>query len=219
MRKSLIVLFFILGAGMLRAQTLFPVQVSINLVPPYSTRLSDYANNPGKVLITLRNTQAREVTIYLRATISGDNGLTVFTKPDYRPVHGITLQPNIPFTLTVGDLQEVFDINQLTTRGITLQDIQRKNGLPEGVYEVCVRAYDVARPAVPLSSESPLGCTTIRLTSIEPPLLIKPFENEEVSVVQPQHVIFSWTLPAGAPPGTRFRLRIIELLDPKRNPN
>lgn len=203
----------------LQAQTLFPVNVSINLVPPYSTRLSDYANNPGKVLITLRNTQPRDVTVYLRATISGDNGILVFTQPDYRPVRGITLRPNVPFTLTVGDLQEVFDINQLTTRGITMQEIERKNGLPEGVYQVCVRAYDLARPAVPLSSESPLGCTTIRLTSIEPPMLIKPFENEEVTSVQPQNMIFSWTLPAGAPPGTRFRLRLIELLDPKRNPN
>lgn len=219
MRKGLILLIFILSVGALQAQTLFPVNVSINLVPPYSTRLSDYANNPGKVLITLRNTQARDVTVYLRATISGDNGILVFTRPDYRPVRGITLRPNVPFTLTVGDLQEVFDINQLTTRGITMQEIERKNGLPEGVYQVCVRAYELARPAVPLSSESPLGCTTIRLTSIEPPMLIKPFENEEVTSVQPQNIIFSWTLPAGAPPGLRFRLRLIELPDPKRNPN
>ncbi len=209
----------ILNTGVLTGQTLYPVNVSINLVPPYSTRLSDYANNPGKVLITLRNTQSREVTVYLRATISGDNGIMVFTQPDFRPVRGITLRPNIPFTLTVGDLQEVFDINQLTTRGITMQEIERKNGLPEGVYQVCVRAYDFSRPAVALSSESPLGCTTIRLTSIEPPMLIRPFEDDEVTAVQPQNMIFSWTLPAGAPPGTRFRLRLVELLDPKRNPN
>lgn len=212
-------MIFMLGVWGAAAQTLYPVSVSLNLVPPYSTRLSDYANNPGKVLITLRNTQAREVTVYLRATISGDNGIMVFTKPDFRAARGITLRPNVPFTLTVGDLQEVFDINQLTTRGITMQDIERKNGLPEGIYQVCVRAYDLSRPTEALSAESPLGCTTIRLTSIEPPMLIKPFENEEVTSVQPQNIIFSWTLPAGAPPGIRFRLKLVELLDPKRNPN
>ncbi|WP_367916541.1 hypothetical protein [Leadbetterella sp. DM7] len=219
MKKAFIFLVFMLGVAVSQAQTLFPVNVSINMVPPYSTRLSDYANNPGKVLITLRNTQTREVTVYLRATISGDNGIMVYTSPDFRPVRGITLRPNIPFTLTVGDLQEVFDVNQLNTRGITMHDIERKNGLPEGVYQVCVRAYDFTRHTVPLSSESPLGCTTIRLTSIEPPMLIKPFENEEVTSVQPQNIIFSWSLPAGAPPGTRFRIKLIELLDPKRNPN
>jgi len=219
MRKGILFLILILNAAAVAAQTLFPVNVSIHLVPPYSTRLSDYANNPGKVLITLRNTQAREVTVYLRATISGDNGVMVFTKPDFRAARGITLRPNIPFTLTVGDLQEVFDINQLTTRGITLQEIERKNGLPEGVYQVCVRAYDLNRPTVALSAESPLGCTTIRLTSLEPPMLIKPLENEGVTSVQPQNILFSWTLPAGAPPGIRFRLKLVELSDPKRNPN
>jgi len=60
MKKGLIFLIFMLGVWGAAAQTLYPVSVSLNLVPPYSTRLSDYANNPGKVLITLRNTQARD---------------------------------------------------------------------------------------------------------------------------------------------------------------
>ncbi len=215
------IIFWLLFFGVLTAsgQTLSPVNVTINLIPPYSTRLSDYANNPGKVLVTLRNTQARAVTVYLRANITGDNGIHVFTNPNFRPSRGITLQPNVPFTLTVGELQEVFDVNQLSTRGITINDIERKNGLPEGIYQVCVRAYDFSRHTVALSAESPLGCTTVRLTRLEPPILIKPLEEEEVSSFQPQNVIFNWTLPAGAPPGTQFRLKIVELFDPKRNPN
>jgi len=137
----------------------------------------------------------------------------VFTNPNYRPARGITLEPNIPFTLTVGDLQDVFDVNQLNTRGISMSDIERKNGLPEGIYQVCVRAYDFSRQTVPLSPEAPMGCTTIRLTRLEPPMLVKPFEDEDVASFQPQNMIFSWTMPAGAPPGTQYKLKIVEIFD------
>lgn len=217
MKNRIILLIFLLIPLLALSQT--QVSVSINLVPPYSTRLSDYANNPGKALVTLRNTQPRAVTVYLRATITGDNGILVFTNPNYRPARGITLEPNVPFTLSVGDLQDVFDVNQLNTRGITMPDIERKNGLPEGIYQVCVRAYDFARQTVPLSPEAPMGCTTIRLTRLEPPILVKPFEDEEVASFQPQNLIFSWTMPAGAPPGTQYKLKIVEVFDKKRNPN
>lgn len=217
MKNKIILLIFLLSSLLASAQT--QVSVSINLLPPYSTRLSDYANNPGKALVTLRNTQPRAVTVYLRATITGDNGILVFTNPNYRPARGITLEPNIPFTLTVGDLQDVFDVNQLNTRGISMSDIERKNGLPEGIYQVCVRAYDFSRQTVPLSPEAPMGCTTIRLTRLEPPMLVKPFEDEDVASFQPQNMIFSWTMPAGAPPGTQYKLKIVEIFDKKRNPN
>ncbi len=216
--KNKIIFFSLLFCTFL-AKAQFPVNVTVQLIPPYSTRLSDYANNPGKAIIMLRNTQPRAITVYLRANITGDNGIQIFTNPNFRASRSITLQPNIPYTLNVSDLQDVFDINQLSTRNITIDDIERKNGLPEGIYQVCVRAYDFTRQTTPLSAESPLGCTTVRLTQLEPPILIKPFEDEEVRPLQPQNVIFTWSPSAGAAPGTQYRIKIIELFDPKRNPN
>ncbi|MCU0324052.1 MAG: hypothetical protein MUF45_02200 [Spirosomaceae bacterium] len=195
------------------------VNVTVNLVPPYSTRLSDYANQPGKVLITLRNTIARAQSVYLRINITGDNGIQVFTNPNFRASRAVTLQPNAIVTLTISDLQTLFDVNSLSTRGTTINQIERQNGLPEGTYSVCVRAFDFTRQNFPLSQDSPLGCTTIRLTQLEPPILIKPFADEEVTTITPQNQIFLWTPPAGSPAGTQYQLKIVEMFDPKRNPN
>lgn len=217
MKNKILLLLFVLLSWKTIAQN--AVNVTLQLVPPYSTRLSDYANNPGKAIIILQNTQRVAQTVYLRASISGDNGIQIFTNPNFRPVRGITLQPNIPYTLNIGDLQDLFDVNQLTARGITMDDIERKNGIPEGIYQVCVRAYDFVRQTTALSSDAPLGCTTIRLTQLEPPILIKPLEDEEVRVFQPQNMIFSWTVPAGSPVGTQYQLKIFEMIQPNRNPN
>jgi hypothetical protein len=116
-------------------------------------------------------------------------------------------------------LQQIFDINQLTSRGTTFQEIERKNGLPEGTYEICVRAYDFNRHTEPLSSDSPFGCTTVRLNSLEPPLLIKPFESEIISSQSPQNILFSWNIPPGSTPGTQYTLKLVEIFDKKRNAN
>ncbi len=210
---------FLLFFSMLTVYAQNSVNVTVNIVPPYSTRLSDYANNPGKTLITLRNTTTRPLDIYLRINITGENGVRVFTDPAYRAPVPVTLQPGVPKILNVAEIQTLFNLSDITFVSTTANDIERKNGLPEGVYSLCVRAYDFARPTVPLSAESPLGCTTLRLTLTEPPILIRPMEDEELTVMEPQNTLFSWTIPAGAPPGTLYLLKIVEMFDPNRNPN
>lgn len=210
---------FLLFLSVLTVYAQNSVNVTVNIVPPYSTRLSDYANNPGKTLITLRNTTTRPLDIYLRINITGENGVRVFTDPAYRAPVPVTLPPGVPKILNVAEIQTLFNLSDITFVGTTADDIERKNGLPEGVYSLCVRAYDFVRPTVPLSAESPIGCTTLRLTLTEPPILIRPMEDEELTVMEPQNTLFSWTIPAGAPPGTMYLLKIVEMFDPNRNPN
>ncbi len=210
---------FLLLLSVLTVYAQNSVNVTVNIVPPYSTRLSDYANNPGKTLITLRNTTTRPLDVYLRINITGENGVRVFTDPAYRAPVPVTLQPGAPKILNVAEIQTLFNLSDIAFVGTTANDIERKNGLPEGIYSLCIRAYDFTRPTVPLSAESPLGCTTMRLTLTEPPILIRPMENEELTVMEPQNTLFSWTLPAGAPPGTLYLLKIVEMFDPNRNPN
>lgn len=217
MKRRLTLFLLLLSVLTVYAQN--SVNVTVNIVPPYSTRLSDYANNPGKTLITLRNTTTRPLDVYLRINITGENGVRVFTDPGYRAAVPVTLQPGIPKILNVAEIQTLFNLSDIAFVGTSANDIERKNGLPEGVYSLCVRAYDFARPTVALSAESPMGCTTLRLTLTEPPILIRPLENEELTVMEPQNTIFSWTLPAGAPPGTLYLLKVVEMFDPNRNPN
>jgi TANFOR domain-containing protein len=195
------------------------VQVNLNILPPYSTRLSDYANHPGKMLVTLQNTGTTTLEVYLRAEIRGENGIRIFTAADYRPTQSITLSPRVPYVLNVAEIQTLFSADDLTTRGTTLRDIERMNGLPEGSYEVCVRAFDFNQPSRPLSPDRPTGCRQIQMSLSEPPILIKPLRDETVQVTTAQNVLFSWTQPAGLAPGTKYILKVVEMFDEDRNPN
>lgn len=214
--KTLIPFFFaclaFFGAG---AQ----VNVSLNILPPYSTRLSDYANQPGKMLVTLQHTGTAAIEVYLRAEIKGENGIRIFTAPDYRPPRSIRLLPGSPYVLNVAEIQTLFNADDLSTRGTSLREIERINGLPEGSYEVCVRVYDFNQPARSLSGASPAGCRNLFLRMQEPPQLIKPLKDETLHVTPIQNVLFSWTTPAGAGPGGKYKLRLVELFEGHRNPN
>ncbi|RYY39356.1 MAG: hypothetical protein EOO08_10960 [Chitinophagaceae bacterium] len=191
------------------------VSVTLALTPPYSPRLSDYAEQPGKTILLLKNNSVRPLRVYLGLSISGDNGIVIATKPG-APPSALTLQPNQLLQADAGLLRDLFDENRFMLTKITLADLVRKNGLPEGNYEVCVQVLDYASNA-PLANAT--SCRQIRIASLEPPLLTKPQDNEAIKYILPQSLIFSWTIPAGAEPGTRYHFRLVELLDPKKNPN
>ncbi len=200
------------------------VTVTTNIAPPYSSKLSDYASTPGKVFITLTNTSpSGSMKVYLRATITGtNNNVKIATKSNFRPTQPLILQAGIPYMVDLQTLTTLFDVNSFDLQNITASQIFLKNGLPEGDYSFCVRAYNFDLPTLPVSSGSPFGCTNVRLTQLEPPILIKPFDKETKfsnSNTNVQNIIFNWGIPAGAEPGTQYVLRIIEMLDPSKNPN
>jgi|GEM_PF-838374 len=218
MRKILLYITCMLTALAAAAQENY-VTVTLNLVPPYSTRLSDYTSQPGKLLVTLRSTSRSPAEVYLKVTVKGQNGIHIYSRHDRRPARGITLQPNIPYVLTVADVQNVFDPDDFITQGVSRDDIGRKKGLPEGIYEICLQAYDYNRPGLPVSAGSPLGCQTVRMTLLEPPMPIMPLDKAEVTANAAQSQIFSWSIPAGSDPRTQYKLKVVEMFDPNRNPN
>jgi hypothetical protein len=59
------------------------VIVTVQVTPPYSTYLPDYLNNPSKIIFSLLS--PRDVDVKIRATITGDNGISVNTSPSGRP--------------------------------------------------------------------------------------------------------------------------------------
>lgn len=218
----LIALFFALQANSF-AQGNQNVNINLVIAPPYSTSINTYANNPGKVIVTLTYTPppliGGSTRVFLKASIMGDNGITLSTKPNYVPSQPIILDANVPYVLDVQKVTELFDINSLNVQGITTREVIAKGGFPEGNYQFCVRAYMYDNPNVPASAASPSGCTNVRLTQLEPPILVNPFNNENIEKYSFQNIIFNWNIPAGAEPGTQYVLRIIEMLDPNKNPN
>ncbi|WP_373497510.1 hypothetical protein, partial [Aquiflexum sp.] len=198
----------------------FDVSASIRLIPPYPVRLSDYADNPQNTIITLRNHTNRPINLYLAGGITGENGIEIRTAANRRGSTMIQLDPLEIKNLNGEAMRDIFDINLLQINGINRDAIVRGNGLPEGIYTICIRAYDYQTMEL-LSAEEPFGCSNpINLTNLEPPFFLKPFaDNDTIQGMVPQNLIFSWSFPAGAPPTTEYTFTMIEMLDPRRNPN
>ncbi len=214
--KSLFATMMLLSAFCTRGQN--EIGITLNINPPYSTRITEYVESPGKMLLIIRNNTNQVKNIYLRGSITGDNGISMSNDPNVKPSTPVVLQPFQVYNANNSYLQELFSVERYKMTGITLTQIAQKNGLPEGNYNICVRAYDYTTNA-PLSGDAPQGCKMLMMANLEPPIPIKPLAEEEVKAIEPQIIVFSWTLPAGAQPGTQYKLRMVEMMDAKKNIN
>ena len=194
------------------------ITVTMNITPPYSPQFSSYAEQPGKVMLLLRNSGRTAATVYLQVNVTGDNKVSLTTIPGTKSTQPITIAAGQVYQADINTLRDLFSTTKYNYAGITPADVFRKNGLPEGNYDVCVRAYDYYTNA-PMSGDAPTGCRNIQIANLEPPLLIKPLVDDNIKPFEPQNIIFTWTVPAGAQPGTQYKLRMVEMLDPNRNIN
>lgn len=200
----------------LRAQQ---VQVLVNVNPPYSAYLQDYAGAGQQVQIRLINPTARPIEIRLQGSVTGDNGVSIRTLPNYRPPVPFVLQPGTTL-LARKDLEGLFDLNQILVEGMSKNLLYQGKPLPEGSYQLCIQVFD-NRTSQALSAGEPLGCSPpFPVKSIEPPILIAPFCDGEVMPTVPQATVFTWTPPAGIlPTQVSYTLRVVELPLQNVDPN
>ncbi|MES2809398.1 MAG: carboxypeptidase-like regulatory domain-containing protein [Bacteroidota bacterium] len=211
--------------GLLAAVFLFLLQgasaqvnISVQVLPPYLYRITDYASHPQQLLVTLTNTTTIEQRIQLRGAVTGDNGVEIRVKQSFKSRQPLVLAPGEVLALNGGDVAAFLDFNNLTFSGITSTEAVRGNGLPEGNYRMCVRAYNWDSNS-PLSAEEPVGCSnTFGVTSLEPPRIITPNDGQNITSNGTQLVSFSWSTPPGAPPSVMYRIRMVEIVG-NRNPN
>ncbi|GAB3780143.1 hypothetical protein GCM10028818_31780 [Spirosoma horti] len=227
--KILMALAMILATLSVRtafAQT-FPLQIQVSVLPPYSAYLQDYPGAGQQVRVFLINTSRSTYQIRLSGQLTGDNGIEIRTSPNYRPPRPLTVPPGQTL-LSRNDLEGLFDLNQIEVTGIDKNLLARGFPLPDGTYQLCVRAYNetptntaVTAFGQPLSAEFPLGCSApIVVRSVEPPILISPLCDAEVTATTPQAVVFTWTPPAGVSPAqVDYTLRIVELPQTGVDPN
>jgi len=216
MNSRTVIMLFALGAVALAA----PVTVSSVLFPPYSPHLSDYTSQPNKLLVTVQSQPGSPVyKVRLVAQVIGvDNPIRIVTDPAYKPPQPLTLQPGIPVLVTVADLSQYFALDHVILTAITKQQLAQGDGLPEGIYRICVRAYDYDT-GNSLSDPAPVGCTgPFTIKSVEPPKILTPVDKSTVSPATPQALSFTWTKPAGAPPLAEFTLKLVELVPKNRDP-
>lgn len=193
------------------------VHITSHIVPPYLNRVADYASHPELMLVTLTNLSNAEVQVQLTAKITGDNGISAWVKPGYRSPRAIAIQPGQSVNLNGNDVAFLFDISNIEYTGISRSDMTRGLGLLEGNYILCIRALQY-NTLEPLSSDEPVGCTMFRISDLEPPRILTPFDEQQVDTKGVQVLPIVWTTPAGSSPNTEYTLKIVEMVVPG-NPN
>ncbi len=194
----------------LAAQT-EPVQAILQLLPPYSPYLSDYTSQPNRMVLTLVNLSPQPLQASLLATVQGDNGVSAFTQPSYRPPQPIFLQPNSTATFTGATLAPFFDLDQVEFVNVDLQQIEYSGLLPEGTYVVCIQVVDY-NSGQPLSPPAPAGCSNpFPVQFLEPPVITSPICGDTLDLPEGQPLVFTWTTPPGAPPQVMYNFRLVEV--------
>ena len=188
-----VALFFsslIWGGAEAYSQT-YPVQISAQLVPPYSGYLPDYADAAAeklKVILQFNDFSVPNYNLKLRFEIKG-NGFTLSTKTLYNPPP-INLAPGQPLLLSSADLAGYLNSSNLDFIGINQSQYEQRMALPEGYYSICVKAFDYYGNNVQVSNEA---CAQAWFTLSDPPFLNLPICNSVITPMLPQNILFQWT--------------------------
>ncbi len=201
---------------------------TVNVMPPYSTRLSDYIAAPGKIysVVTPVTTgfDRLEYPVFFRGVImSLDESVIIRTRQDYKPAAPVvirgTQQPTgailfMPYTLTYSDILQIFPEQSLEYIGITREQVMQQ-GLPENSYRICLSIYDYdsSRPLTGAHACS----NSFNVTWVEAPVIITPANQVQLNETEAKNITFIWTRPPSAPVSTQYKLKIIELTPPDGN--
>ena len=196
------------------------VNQAVMVMPPYTNKLSDYFESPGKIrnVITITQYPDDYATLRVQGTLESTDGKIAIGSAQHAALVQIQGTPSgnqtifTPYTLTYNDLREVFK-EPMSYRGITREQVLRE-GLPNGSYRLCFKVYDAKRNQLLSQTCSPPFMLTPPMQSaLEPPQLIQPYDGSELPPEQKQTVQFTWTMPPGAPATTQYMIKIIELND------
>lgn len=200
--KKILIILFILFAGIKPSYSqTFPVQVTTQLIPPYSIHLADYvASGTDRLAVTvlLRDINRAELKVKLRVKIEGQ-GITLQTKPSYFPP-ALILQGGLPERLISTDLVDYFNPDNLDFIGITKRQFLQTGALPEGIYRFTVEVLEYNR-GVKISNS---GTAAAWLILNDPPIINVPKQAEKVMAQYPQNVVFQWTPRHTGSPNSAF---------------
>ncbi len=217
---TLILGVFLLGNNSaLKAQD-FPVESTVQLLPPHPLKLSDYMDESGNGIIAtivLKEAGRIQFPVRLRITIEGQE-VRVVTRQTYIPPP-IFLDGNVPAILTGADLAGYFNLRNLEVSGSAANSVTRGQPFPEGVYQFRIEVLDYNRGNV----ISNAGATMAWLVANDPPLLNLPANNSVLERTIPQNILFQWTPRHTASPNAAFnviyRFEMVEIRPAGRNPN
>ena len=219
MKRIIHTFLFVLSLGNLsqlaHAQQ-YPVQANVQLLPPYSVYLSDYANERLVVQLQLRDISKGEIPVRLRWQIRG-GGVYLETNTTYLPTPN-TVGVGMPLRLDGYDLAPYLRPENLLGNGGTAA-WRRQAQLPEGMYTFCVQVLDDVTGAV----VSNAACASAWLLRHEPPFLNLPEPEAKPEARDPQQLTFQWTPRHTGRPNANFQteydFRLVEIWPDDRDPN
>jgi TANFOR domain-containing protein len=200
----------------------YPVQVTPQLIPPYTLQVSEYYSpltagaEKLRLMLLNRDLQRPQLVVRLRMIIESQS-LRIRTREDvvFNP---ITLVSGTPYYVSPSELAQYFNANNLEFSGISSQQYELEGKLPEGFYSFCFEAIEV-QTNQPVSSS---GCAFAWMTLNEPPFLNLPARAESITPRNPQNIIFNWTPRHTASPTAAFNtdyiFSIVELTDNDLSP-
>lgn len=216
--RQLLFICVLLLPTLLRAQE---VIVTLNIIPPYSAYVYDYADLTGQAVITLTNTTTEVKQVRLEGSLTNSTaGLFVRTEPGHQGPSPIILPPGGSVVLsTQPGVMDFLAPEYVTTNAdqSVQQAIVQTGQLPEGVYTLCVEAY--AYSGTQLLSQPGGGCFTFGLYYAQPPIITQPLHGTEVSAYM-TNPVFTWTPPLGNLAGAMIQYDLLVTpVFPGQDPN
>jgi TANFOR domain-containing protein len=199
-----------------------PVTVTTVVSPPYSTYLSDYVTQPGRLRVRLQNNTADELKVRLLVKVYClERGIRISSDSSYRPAQPLVLPANSTTEAGPSYLKHCFSAGSIIMEGVDREQLLRGNGLPQGRYRVSVRALNYDDGA-PLSDAEPAGSSGwFEVVQYEPATIITPRNGAEILPTLPQNIVFTWNRTPSVPPARilEYRLRLVELVPDTRDPS
>lgn len=212
----------LLGCLVVQAQTIFPVQSTTRILPPYSVYLADYAvNGNDKLQCILVNRDATQQTyqVRLRLTVTLNGTVIMRTNYAYNPAP-ITLTPGVAQIFAGATLEPYLKSENLDFVGYSQEMYEANRALPEGFYEIGFAAYDYYRQDVQVSND---GWGFYFLAKNEPPLINMPSCGSKIQVQYSTPIRFSWlprnTASLNSSNTTIYRYFLYEVNPQGTNPN
>jgi TANFOR domain-containing protein len=215
-RYALFVILFFAGSFSGWSQH-YPVQLSTIITPPYSPRLSDYAESGFdrvQVIINPLDMTLNSYKVKIKLIIeSFDGRVRIQTDPNYLPPP-IYLNGGVTEIVTSYDIQDLFDANHLVfQKGITKNQYLINKKLPENYYRIGFVLLDYNRSTLGGTSNevivSNFGYSQAGIFLNDPPILNMPFNNTKLTLFDPQQIVLQWTPRHRGSPNAAFNTEYV----------
>ncbi len=191
MKKLLCLLTFMVF--LLPAKAIDPVTVTVNLPPPYTPFLNEYASaDLGKlqVILTVNDSRMQNYPVKIQMVMERMHEGIVMQTSTYAATPIILLNGQTTEFLSGLDLSTYFIPQNLVFSGIDRSQYIQTGRIPDGMYRMGFRVVDSRRTDVVLSNTAFSAPGWFLLN--EPPLLNAPRNNMVERIMEPQNVKLEW---------------------------